>query len=241
MTIWYGDSCKQQAMVMTMVAGVYQKEEKYNIADSLYIEALNIYKHYFKSKNLYYSSTLQLLANSYREQYYYKDAIDLYESVIYLLQKDTSNYTSSKQPEEAKFVIENSTASANAEMAWTYSLNQNYDSAKVIFERALATESFKNHKDYPTTLTRFAYNTLYQGDYKKAKERMEVAVQTALEAFGETDYDFLYALEGLNSIIQLLQSIRRLKMDVFKQFHYLIKLQTKRMIITLLLYTHWVK
>lgn len=127
MTIWYGDSCKQQAMVMTMVAGVYQKEEKYNIADSLYIEALNIYKHYFKSKNLYYSSTLQLLANSYREQYYYKDAIDLYESVIYLLQKDTSNYTSSKQPEEAKFVIENSTASANAEMAWTYSLNQNYD------------------------------------------------------------------------------------------------------------------
>ena len=200
MEIWYGDSCKQEAMVMTMVAGVYQHEEKYNIADSLYIEALNIYKHYFKSKNLYYSSTLQLLANSYREQYYYKDAIDLYESVIYLLQKDTSNYTSSKQSEEAKFIIENSIASANAEMAWTYSLNQNYDTAMIIFERALATESFKNHKNYPTTLTRFAYNTLYKGNYKKAKERMIVAVQTALEAFGEIDYDYLYALEGLNSI-----------------------------------------
>ncbi len=198
--ICYGDSSKQEAEVITMVASVFEQEENYNIADSLYIEALNIYKHCFKTKNIYYSSTLQLLANSYREQYYYKDAIDLYESVIYLLQKDTSKYTSSKQPEEAKFVIENSIASANAEMAWAYSLNQNFDSAKVIFERALATESFKKHKDYPTTLTRFAYNTLYQGNYNVAKERMIYAVQIALEAFGEIDYDYLYALEGLNSI-----------------------------------------
>lgn len=200
MKVLYGDSCKQEAAVMTLVARVYQHEEKYNVADSLYVEALNIYKHYFKSKNIYYSFTLQLLANSYREQYYYKDAIDLYESVIYLLQNDTTNYASLIQPEETKFIIENSIASANAEMAWTYSLNQSFDSAKVIFERAFAIESFKNHKDYPTTLIRFAYNTLYQGDYKKAKERMIVAVQTALDAFGETDFNYLFALEGLNTI-----------------------------------------
>jgi TolA-binding protein len=200
MAIWYGDSCKQEAMVMTMVAGVYQEEEKYNIADSLYIEALNIYKHYFKSKNLYYSSTLQLLANSYREQYYYKDAIDLYESVIYLLQKDTSNYTSTKQPEEAKCILENSIASANSEMAWAYSLNQNYDTAQVLFEKALAIESFKIHQDFPTTLTRYANNTLYQGDYKEAKERMTNAVQISLEAYGAEHYDYLNALDGLNSV-----------------------------------------
>jgi hypothetical protein len=200
MAIWYGDSSKQEAMVMTMVAGVYQEESKHDIADSLYIEALNIYKHYFKSKNIYYSSTLQLLANSYREQYYYKDAIELYESVIYLLQKDTSNYTSSKQPEEAKHILENSIASANSEMAWAYSLNQNYDTAQVLFEKALAIESFTIHQDYPTSLTRYAYNTLYQGNYQEAKERMTNAVQISLEAFGEIGYDYLYALDGLNSV-----------------------------------------
>ncbi len=237
MEIWYGDSCKQEAVVMTMVAGAYQQDENYNIADSLYIEALQIYKHVFKSKNIYYSSTLKLLANSYREQYYYKDAIELYESVLYLLQKDTSNYTSTKQPEEAKNILENSIASANSEMAWAYSLNQNYDTAQVLFEKALAIESFTIHQDFPTTLTRYAYNTLYQGDYKEAKERITNAVQVSLEAFGEKHYDYLYALDGLNSVnttlaeydeaekgcvnaISILNQITQLKDDYYASLIY---------------------
>ncbi len=200
MKICYGDSCSQEAMVMTIVARAYQEKEMYNIADSLFIDALNIYKHYFKSKNLYYSSTLQLLANSYREQHYYTDAIDLYKSVIYLLHKDTSGYTSSKQQEQTKQIKENVIASANSEMAWAYSLNQNYDTANTIFEKVLSIESFTNHKNFSTTLTRYAYNTLYWGNYQEAKKRMTYAVQISLEVSGEIGYSYLYALNGLNSV-----------------------------------------
>lgn len=204
MMVWYGDSCKEEAAVKTIVAGVYQRQNNYKVSDSLYIEALHIYKNYFKTKNMYYAVTLQLLANSYREQYYYKDAIKTYKSVIYVLENDSTNYTSengtAEQKESAKDIVKNVIASANADIGWTYSLRQVYDTSDIYFNKAFEEKSFIKYKDYSKALTNFAYHTLNKGDFHKAKEIMENALKAVAETSGEINYDYLYVLDGLNSV-----------------------------------------
>lgn len=202
--IWYGDSSKEEAIVKTIIAEVYQQEKKYNISDSLYVESLNIYKHCFKTKNIFYTTTLQFLANSYRDQHYYQNAIDLYQPIISLLQSDSTNYSSNENPEEVKYIINNTIASTYSEIAWTYSLLQKYDSADTFFNKAFTTTSFTKNSNYSKSLIRFAYHTLNKGNYYKAKEIMVKSLKVASNTYGKINHNYLFALEGLNSINTIL-------------------------------------
>ncbi len=206
--VWYGDSTREEASIKTIAGEIYQRKEKYKIADSLYIQALHLYKNYFKSKNIYYTLTLQLLANSYREQQYYTDAIDLYKSVSYLLSKDTTNYTNSKDKQQPENIIKNAIASANAEIGWTYSLKQVYDSAEIYFNKAFETKTYSAYRDYSKSLSKYAYFNLNKGNFQKAKSLMEKALKVVLEANGENNYDYLYVLDGLNTVNTVLANYK---------------------------------
>ena len=197
--IYFGDSSKQEAYVKTLAGEAYQHLEDYEASDSVYIEAMSFYKAHFGTKNIFYATTLQLLANSYRERYYYSDAIDLYNSVIQILKDDSTEYTSSSS-EKKNFLLENAIANAYSEMAWTYSLKDEYDTADKYFDKTFSTETYSAHKNYPEALLYYAFHTFYKGDYHNAKTLMEKGVDISLKAYGELHYSYLEALDGLSSI-----------------------------------------
>lgn len=226
--VWYGDSTREEASIKTIEGEIYQRKEKYKVADSLYIEALHLYKNYFKTKNLYYSLTLQLLANSYREQRYYNDAINLYKSVTYLLNKDTTNYTNSKDNQQPKNIINNAIASANAEIGWTYSLKQVYDSADIYFDKAFETKTYSAYQDYSKSLTKYAYFKLNKGDFHNSKVLMEKALNIVSEEYGENNYDYLYVLDGLNTVNTVLANYKEAEQGCDKALEILKKITSKK-------------
>ncbi len=200
MKLWYGDSTTQEATIKTVAGEIYQRKEKYEIADSLFGDALQLYKNYYKTKNLYYTSTLQLLAKSFREQHYYNHSIRLYKAVVDIMENDTTIYTSSTDKEKAGNMVKNTIASANAEIGWLYSLKQLYDSADFFFDKAFEIKTFAQYNSYPKLRAKYAYHTLFKGDFHKAKTLMEEALKIQSDASGEKDYDYLYVLEGLNKV-----------------------------------------
>ncbi len=198
--VLYGDSSQENAYLKTLLGQMYVRSEKYKKADSLFIEALHLYKSYFKTKNIFYALTLKLLANSYREQHYYKDAINVYQSVANILKSDSSDYTSASFKNQPENIMINTLSSVYADIGWTYSKRQIYDSADIYFKKAFDTKTYSQAQDYSVSLTNYAFHTLNKGDFHKAKSLMEEALKRVLQTNGEISYDYLNVQNGLNAV-----------------------------------------
>jgi tetratricopeptide (TPR) repeat protein len=225
-TILYGKNKKQDALIKTIEASIYLKQKKFHEADSLYNTVLKLYKDYFKTKNVYYSTTLQLLATSYREQRYYTDAIQLYKAEINLLKKDTNHYASNT--EDNINIINNLIASANSDIGWTYYLKVKYDSADIYFNKAFATKTYVAFTYYSNSLTQYATSCFYKGDFQKAKPLMEKALKIALNKTGEISFDYLSILNSLNSLNISLANYTEAKSGCNKALTILSKLTSNK-------------
>ena len=228
MKLWYGDSTTQEATIETVAGEIYQRKDKYEIADSLFSDALQLYKHYYKTKNLYYTSTLQLLAKSYREQHYYSHSIRLYKAVVDIMENDSTTYTSSMDKEKAENLVKNTIANANAEIGWLYSLKQIYDSADFFFDKAFETKTFVQYNSYPKLRAKYAYHNLFKGDFHKAKTLMEEALKIQSEASGEEGYDYLYVLSGLNEVNTNLADYKEAEQGCNKAIEILKKMTSEK-------------
>ncbi|WP_317899937.1 tetratricopeptide repeat protein [Aurantibacillus circumpalustris] len=198
--ILYGDSSQENAYLKTLLGELYVRAEKYNKADSLFIEALNLYENHFKTKNIYYALTLKLLANSYREQYYYQQAIKVYQSAVIILTSGSKNYNSLQFKDQPEDIIINTLAGVYADIGWTYSKRQIYDSADAYFEKAFDTKTYSQSHDYSISLTNYAFHVLNKGDFRKAKALMEQSLNRVFKINGENTYYYLNVLNGLNIV-----------------------------------------
>lgn len=226
--IWFGDSTKQEALTNTFVAKIHQDRGNYELSDSLYIQSLHILERYYKTKNVTYVRVLNLLANSYRNQSYFKDAESLYKTSLYHLENDTIKYTNVKNPSTAISTIPTCKANTYAEMAWNYTLFQQNDKATVFFDKAFKIPTYKNHENYSLTLTRQAYNYLYNDDFNQAKKIMDNALAVALEKYGEADYNYISALKGLITINTSLGNYKQAEKGCIKAIALLAKITDKK-------------
>ncbi|MDC0231234.1 CHAT domain-containing protein [Aureispira] len=185
-----GQNSLKCAEYLYSIGNVYLQTGRYFLAESPYLESLDIFKDILGKEHAHYAACLNNLAvlNVYLERYeqaepYYKESITL--------RKKLFGVTS----------IEYGSSLNN--LAMMYMDIGNYSDAEPLYKRAIdIIKDIKGDKDpaYASALNNLGLLYLYMGQHEQAEPLYKVALEIRKNVYGINSYDYASSLNNLASL-----------------------------------------